>query len=419
MRNGNTKKIKRISEKTLLVTVDMGKTTHTGYLRFPDGAEVKPFEFSNSRKGYEEFWWRICQAKRQLSLGEVVVGFESTGPYAEPLLHFLRKRNARLVQVNPMHTKRLKELQGNSPSKTDRKDPKVIADIIELGHSLTVIIPEGTAAELRRLTQARERSIHRMTVIMNQLQDLVFLVFPEFMTVMKDIAIRSTQYLLKNCPRPQDISGKGIEPLARMLKEVSRGKLGGERAEALYRAAKESVGIIEGSESIVMEIKESVSTIENMEKFVKEIEKHMSRHLREVPYSRFILSLKGVGEITTAGLIGEFGDLRKYRTIGEVIKHAGLDLYEISSGAHKGKRRISKRGRPLLRKLLFFASVNVVRKNGILHKQYQHHLQKGMPKVKALIAISRKLLGIIFALVRDHSMYVDNYSKIHQLREAA
>ncbi len=146
---------------------------------------------------------------------------------------------------------------------------------------------------------------------------------------MKDIAIRSTQYLLKNCPRPQDISGKGIEPLARMLKEVSRGKLGGERAEALYRAAKESVGIIEGSESIVMEIKESVSTIENMEKFVKEIEKHISRHLREVPYSRFILSLKGVGEITTAGLIGEFGDLRKYRTIGEVIKHAGLDLYEI------------------------------------------------------------------------------------------
>jgi hypothetical protein len=80
MRNGNTKKIKRIGEKTLLVIVDMGKTTHTGYLRFPDGAEVKPFEFSKSRKGYEEFGWRICQAQRQLSIGEVVVGFESTGP---------------------------------------------------------------------------------------------------------------------------------------------------------------------------------------------------------------------------------------------------------------------------------------------------------------------------------------------------
>lgn len=160
--------------------------------------------------------------------------------------------------------------------------------------------------------------------------------------------------------------------------------------------------------------------IEKIDLFVKEIEKRMSQLLREVPYSRFMLSIKGVGKITVAGLIGEFGDFQKYRTIGEVIKHAGLDLYEISSGAHKGRRRISKRGRPLLRKLLFFASVNVVRSTaGILHNQYQNHLKKGMPKVKALIAISRKLLGILFALVRDHTVYVNDYCKIQQLKEAA
>jgi len=347
------------------------------------------------------------------------VGFESTGPYAEPLLHFLRKRDVRLVQVNPLHTKRLKELQGNSPNKTDQKDPKVIADIIELGHALTVIIPEGTVAELRRLTQARERSIQRMSMLMSQLQDLVFLIFPEFITVMKDITIKSTQYLLKNYPRPQDIVEQGIDGLAQILKKVSRGQLGKERAEALYQAAVESIGIGEGRESIVLEIREIVFSIESIEKFVKEIEKHMSKHLKDVPYSRCILSIKGIGEITAAGLIGEMGDFKNYRTISEVIKHAGLDLFEISSGKHRGTRRISKRGRPLLRKLLFFASINVVRKGGILHKQYQHHLEKGMPKMKALVAISRKLLSIIFALVRDHSVYIAEYSKTQQLKEAA
>mgnify|MGYP001584305825 CR=1 FL=1 len=116
--------------------------------------------------------------------------------------------------------------------------------------------------------------------------------------------------------------------------------------------------------------------------------------------------MKGIGEITAAGLIGEMGDFKKYGTIAEVIKHAGLDLFEISSGKHKGKRRISKRGRPLLRKLLFFASINVVRKGGILHAQYWRHIEKGMQEIKALIAISRKLLSIIFALVRDHSVYI-------------
>lgn len=419
MRNGNTKKIKRISEETLLVTVDMGKVKHTGYYRFPDGAEGKIFEFSNSRNGFEDMWQRVCEAKKSRNLTEVVVGFEPTGPYAEPLLHFLRKRNAHLVQVNPFHTKRLKELQGNSPGKTDQKDPKVIADIIELGHALTVIIPEGTAAELRRLTQARERSIQRMSILMNQLQDLVFLIFPEFMPLMKDITSRSAHYLLKNCPRPKDILEKRVETLAISLKEVSRGHFGRMRAEDLCRAAWESVGIAEGSESLALEIQESVAMIEKIEQFVKELQKHMSKHLKDIPYSRFILSIKGIGEITTAGLIGEMGDFKKYHTIGEVIKHAGLDLFELSSGQHKGTRRISKRGRPLLRKLLFFASINVVRKGGILHKQYLQHLDKGMPKIKALIAISRKLLSIIFALVRDHSVYIAQYSKIQQLKEAA
>src|SRR4030067_2207104 len=180
------------------------------------------------------------------NMEDVVVGFESTGPYGEPLVHYLQKRGVRLVQVNPWHTKRLKELQGNSPNKTDQKDPKVIADIIGLGHALTVIIPEGTVAELRRLTQARERSIQRMSVLMSQLQDLIVRIFPEFMPVMKDITIKSTQYLLKNYPRPHDVVETGVELLTQILKKVSRGRLGRERAEELYHAATESVGIVEG-----------------------------------------------------------------------------------------------------------------------------------------------------------------------------
>lgn len=420
MKDVNTKKLKRVNRNTLLVTVDVSKMKHTGYCRCPDGTDIKPFEFFNTGRGFQEFWGRVCNMKRAHNLEEAVVGFESTGPYAEPLLHFLQKRDARLVQVNPMHTKKLKELQGNSPAKTDQKDPKVIADIIELGHALTVVIPEGIVAELRRLTQARERSIQRRSILLNQLQDLVFLVFPEFLEVMKDMSIKTTRYLLNNYPRPLDITEAGVATLTQTLKKVSRGRLGQQRAEALYHAAGGSMGIKDGRESIILEIREILSAIEGINRFTAELENLMSNHLKEIPYSKFILSLKGIGDITAAGLIGEMGDFRNFRTISEVIKYAGLDLFEISSGKHKGQRRISKRGRPLLRKLLFFASINVVRKGGILHKQYQLHLQKGMPKIKALVAISRKLFSIIFALVRNHSVYIENYSKIpYQLKEAA
>ncbi len=72
-----------------------------------------------------------------------------------------------------------------------------------------------------------------------------------------------------------------------------------------------------------------------------------------------------------------------------------------------------------MRKLLFFAAINVVRKGGILHEYYQGCLERGMVKMKALIAVSRKLLGIMFALVRDHSGYIENYIVEQELKKAA
>ncbi len=75
-----------------------------------------------------------------------------------------------------------------------------------------------------------------------------------------------------------------------------------------------------------------------------------------------------------------------------------------------------------MRKLLFFAAVNTVRKGGIMHECYQRHLQKGMKKIKALISIARKLLCIIFALVRKQNEYLENYQAVmaaQQFKKAA
>lgn len=415
MKKIRTKKFKSVNGKTLLVTIDISKGVHMGYYRCPDGGEVEPFEFFNNGRGFKSFWDIISKAKEFHNLDEIVVGFESTGPYGEPLVHYLRKRKVELVQVNPMHTKRVKELQGNSPNKTDKKDPKVIADIIELGHALTVIVPEGVQAELRRLTHARERSSRRRTALFNQLQSLVSIIFPEFLQVMKNIKTKSAMHLLKNDPTPQGIGSYRLEALVLTLKKVSRGQLGRKRAKALYKAGSSSIGIQEGLESIVFEIREILSNIEASERFIAEIEERICGYLKDVPCSKFILSMKGIGEITTAGLIGEVGDFSKFSTFAEIEKLAGLDLFEVSSGTHKGQRRISKRGRPLMRKLLYFAAINTVREGGIMYERYHRHLDSGMLKMKALIAIARKLLGIIFALVRNHSDYIENYSKTENL----
>ena len=119
-------------------------------------------------------------------------------------------------------------------------------------------------------------------------------------------------------------------------------------------------------------------------------------------------------KLTIAGLIGEVGDFGKFKTISEIMKLAGFNLFEVSSGRHSGQRHISKRGRSLMRKLLFFAAIKTVRTNGIMHRKYQEMLDRDMPRVKALVAIARKLLRIIFALARDNMLYCDDYNEVHK-----
>jgi transposase len=418
MKSTKTKKVTKINDKTVIATLDIGKNVQYGYFRAPNGNDIKPFAFYNSKKSFNEFWAKLCQFKNKEGLEEMVIGFESTGCYAEPLFHFLRKKPVRLVQVNPVHTKKIKELTGNSPNKTDNKDPRVIADIISLGHALTLVVPQGPAAELRRLTQARQRAIKTRTSMINQLQHLIFVIFPEFLNILK-ISTKTARYLIKHYTTPEKIYALGLESVSQIFKKLSRGRLGQDRATQLYEAARDSIGITEGRQSIVFEIEHFVGRIEAEDQFIDSLEKQLRFYLQQIPYSQNILSIKGLGEVTVAGLIGEVADFNKFDTISEVMKLAGLDLYEISSGKHRGQRRISKRGRPLMRKLLFFAAINAVKFKGIMHAKYQHMLERGKVKMKALVAIARKLLGIIFAIVRDKTKYVENYSDNYHYKLAA
>ena len=311
-----------------------------------------------------------------------------------------------------MHTKRVKEISDNSPLKTDDKDPRVIADIIKLGRTLSIVIPEGDAAYLRRLNNSRERHVRERTALVNQLQQLVFLLFPEFKKVIKDIKCRTPLYILKKYPTPEAISVLDTPVLGEEMRKKSRGKFREHHADMLINLAKNTVGIREGVSGLSMDIRHILVQLEMLKSLIAEIENEMEIALGRIPYSSKLLSIKGLGIVSVAGIIGEIGDFKKFQTQGEIMKLAGLDLYEISSGKMKGQRRISKRVRSLLRKILYYAEIQTIRKNGILHDYYTRLTERGMKRIMALVAVSRKLLGIIYAIVRDDSEYLVNFESI-------
>ena len=409
MRGVRSSKVKAVKEDTLMVTVDVGMTSNMGYCTTADGRDIKPFKFGNTREGFDKLWSLVVVNKKRFRCNEVIVGYESTGPYAEPFVHYLRSKPVTIVQVNPMHTKRVKEINNNSPLKTDEKDPRVIADILRLGHALSVVVPEGDAAYLRRLNNARERHIRERTALLNQLQQLVFIIFPEFKMVIKDIKIKTARSILKHYTTPERIGATNRETLGEEMRKRSSGKFGAEHAELLISLARDTIGVKEGVTGIAMDIRHILVQLEATDRFVAEIESEMKVTLARIPYSTRILSMKGLGTVTVAGLIGEVGDFTKFKTQSEIMKLAGLDLYEISSGKRKGQRRMSKRGRSLLRKILYYAAISTIRKNGIMHSYYMRLTGRGMKRTSALVVIAKKLLRIIHAIVRDNRDYVRDY----------
>lgn len=400
-----------VQNKTLIVGVDISKDHLAIYGRWA-GQETKTFQVTNNYEGLTIMWANIKIYQVRYGLNQIIIGFESTGHYSEPLKNFMSDKAVKMVQVNPMHTKRVKHLNDNSPSSTDIKDPRVIVDIIQLGHYLSLVTPVGPAAELRSLTYARESLVQEKTRILNRLESLVFRVFPEFMQVIKYLNSKTARYLLRYYPTAEQIKSVSLEQLTEEIKKVSRGKLGLVQSEHLKRAAETSLGTKEGKTGILFEIEYILGQIDKIEVGITQLTDKMKEQFEQIAYAQKLLSIKGIGIVIVSGILGEVGDFRNYRKPSELVKLAGLDIYEISSGKYCGQRRISKCGRWLLRKLLYFASLNVVRNQGVMQDYYRSLIDRGMAKTKALVAISRKLLRTMFAMVRDGTEYQESNKSV-------
>lgn len=400
-------KDKKIDSNTVVATTDIGKSIHWGYLRCAVN-EKTAFKFSNNKEGFDRFWFKIEEFMKANNLDKVVFGFESTGSYSDPLKYYMQHKGASLIQVNPMHTKRLKELSDNSPNKTDKKDPRVIADILMLGYGLTSVIPEGKIADLRELVQSRENKLEDINRIKNRIEALMARHFPEFLQQM-GLRSKTSIYLVKHYTTAAAMCQIGIKQLTAEIFKISRGQIKQTKSERLYQAALNTVGIKQGQDSYKQVVDMFVQEIELLNLQLSEIEKKMKTIVEQLPESRILQSVKGIGFITTIYLLSEVVNFKAYKVQKEIEKFAGVNIYEISSGKHKGKRKLSKRGRTLLRKTLFLAALNMVRKGGIYYEDYHRYLNRGVKKTEALVIVMKRLLRMVFALVKKNEMFIENY----------
>lgn len=137
-------KILQITDKTLIVGVDIAKEVH--YARAFDyrGIELgKIFRFGNLQLEFDGFRAWVHQVFLEYGKDGVIVGMEPTGHYWYNLAHYIVEHDMRITLVNPYHVKRAKELDDNSPTKNDQKDSKTIAMLVKDGRYSVPYIPQG------------------------------------------------------------------------------------------------------------------------------------------------------------------------------------------------------------------------------------------------------------------------------------
>ena len=151
-----------------------------------------------------------------------------------------------------------------------------------------------------------------------------------------------------------------------------------------------------------------LETYESVRANLDAIEERMKALCRKIPAVEKAEKIKGVGIITIACFLAEIGDISRFDSPKQIQKLAGLALRESSSGKSKGRTIISKRGRPLLRKLLFQAALPLVAKNeefAELHHYYTTREKNPLKKKQSIIAVCCKLIRILFVVLKNNVDY--------------
>ena len=402
--NTQNAKIASITEKTLIVGIDVGSETH--FARAFDWRNYeysgKPFEFSNTEDGFLSFQAWMTDIMEKHGKEVVIPGMEPTGHYWFSLGKFLQDNGMKPVHVNPHHVKKSKELDDNNPNKNDRKDPKTIAALVNEGRFSYPYIPTGVYAEIRSLSNLRFQTQEELTRIKNRLARWFSIYFPEYKDVYGKLDAVSGTIVLKAAPLPADIVKLGVEGVNKMWRDIKLRGAGLKRAKTLVNAAGHSVGSKEAPEAARMELRLLLEDYDSYSARMEELLNKLEEKLMEIPYIDKLLEIKGIGMVTVSGFIAEVGDIRRFDNAKQLQKLAGYAIVANESGKHKGESRISYRGRKRLRYVLYEVAISVIGKNEEfreVHSYYRTREKNPLKKMQSVVAVACKVLRIFYTIL--------------------
>lgn len=411
--NKQVKRRQKITNRTLVVSLDIGSEFNAMALMNKEGEIIGRYsKIFNSRRGFEHFRKIIENVRKRKGFKKVLVGFEPTGHYWRKIGYYAKECGYEIRFIRTTALKHQRGLDESSSSKNDMRDAVTIGNIVREGKYIDTVIEDGVYRELRMLAHVRENMQRYNVAAKHRLMAVLDDYFPELKGIFWSMKAKGLWSVLEACPMPEDVLKKDVKELTEIIEKSSKRKgKAKEKAEKIYQGAQESIGLKYVGDSDRYRLKMCLEEIRRAEGQIKETQNKMKELLEKIPNAKQLMSIRGVGTITTAVFLGELGNPKNFNNARQIIKYAGYDPKENDSGKSIGRKRISKKGRWLLRKYLYFMAMRVVHRNSFFRKYYDKKLRKKnrwgqlLKKKEALCAVVIKLIKVIFALLRDKKMF--------------
>jgi transposase len=138
---------------------------------------------------------------------------------------------------------------------------------------------------------------------------------------------------------------------------------------------------------------------------IEKLDEQIAETAKAIPQYRLLIKVPGFGPLVTAYLIALLSSGTFARS-DSFVAFVGLDLRVRESGKFKGKRRLSKRGDPEARRLLYMAAFAACRVQGPFKELYEHYISRGFSKTEATVFVARKLARTAWAIYRHNQPYI-------------
>ena len=388
------------------VGIDCSKYKHDCFIATEAGEVIRDtFTFDNSGTGFSQFFSILETLNCPKS--QIKVGFESTSHYMVPLMKHLSVKGYEFILLNPVIVSRFRRSTTLRRIKTDKIDAKTIAQVLASQDFESYHMQVYHFPELKSLTRLRDRLVKQRSYYLVMLTNVLDEVFPEFKEFFDDsLKSKTAFYLLDTYKIPSRMANMNASSFDN-LRKISYGKFSYAKFIKLKELAKNTIG--SSSDADELEISSLLSIYKSINNEICRVESKIEEIMNIIDSPT--VSIPGVGLMSAASIIAEFGDLSRFSNADKMLAYAGLDCGRSQSGTADFKGKMVKHGSGYLRQALMNVAETTMIHTPVFYDFYHKKRDEGKSHRVALSHLARKLVRLIYKLETSHTRFDLNNSK--------